>query len=153
MSLKDLIFGGTAAEEPPSPERREGSVHKAAAVLLLEMAGADDEFSEEERRHILSILQREYGLTEEEALTLAEEAEEEREKSLDLYYFTEQINREFSRDEKIRMVELLWEVVFADETLTGHEDYLIHTLTKLLGLDHRELIGAKLSVLDRRREK
>lgn len=111
------------------------------------MANIDDEFSDEERALILAILKDEYGISEEDAAGLTEEAEKQRKESLDLWHFTRLINEHFSREEKIRIVELLWRIVFVDGKLDGHEDYLVHSLADMLNLSHRDLIDAKLAVL------
>ena len=122
-------------------------VRIAACALLLEMANVDDEFSPGERETILAILKDEYGLSEEHAAALADAAEKQRDDSLDLWHFTQQVNQNFSREEKILVVELLWKIVYVDGKLDKHEDYLVHSLAKMLNLSHRELIDAKLRVL------
>ena len=139
------VLGETSGES--SNDDRPHDVNLAACALLLEMANIDDEFSEKERAMILTILKDEYGISEENAKRLAEEAEKQRKASLDLWHFTRLINEHFSRDEKIRIVELLWRIVFVDGKLDGHEDYLVHSLADMLNLSHRDLIDAKLAVL------
>jgi len=139
------VLGETSSES--SSDDRPHDVNLAACALLLEMANIDDEFSEDERAMILTILKEEYGISEENARRLAEEAEKQRKASLDLWHFTRLINEHFSREEKIRIVELLWRIVFVDGKLDGHEDYLVHSLADMLNLSHRDLIDAKLAVL------
>ena len=139
------VLGETSSES--SNDDRLHDVNLAACALLLEMANIDDEFSEDERAMILTILKEEYGISEENARHLAEEAEKQRKASLDLWHFTRLINEHFSREEKIRIVELLWRIVFVDGKLDGHEDYLVHSLADMLNLSHRDLIDAKLAVL------
>lgn len=139
---------GTRTEKAVGDENADWVEHHdpriAACALFLEMAQIDDEFSERERGMILNILREEYGVSEEFAAALAEQAEKERKNSLDLWHFTELINQNFSKEEKIRVVELLWRIIYADGKLSGHEDYLVHSLAKMLCLSHKELIDAKL---------
>ena len=123
-------------------------VRVAACALLLEMAQVDREFTDREQRHILKILRKEFELSREHAETLAQEAARERQESLDLWHFTQRINEVMSREEKIRVVELLWKVIYADGQLTGHEDYLVHKLADMLNLSHPELIQAKIHVMN-----
>jgi uncharacterized tellurite resistance protein B-like protein len=122
-------------------------VRIAACALLLEMAKIDEKFSDDEREMILSILKGEYGISDQEAEELAEEAEKEQIDSLDVWRFTRSINENFSKEEKIRIVELLWRIVYVDGKLNKHEDYLMHSTANLLNLSHQELIEAKLKVL------
>lgn len=126
---------------------KEEELRIATCALFLEIANIDDEFSEEERDRILSLIKSEYGLTDQQALELAKRSMEELEGSIDLWKFTNLINERYGEQEKIRVVEMLWRVVYADGKLDKHEDYLIHKLGSLLRLKHKQLIAAKLKVL------
>jgi uncharacterized tellurite resistance protein B-like protein len=126
---------------------REEDLRTATCALFLEIANIDEEFTDEERDSILKIIQSEYGLSEERALELARRAMRELEESIDLWGFTTLINDNYTLDEKLRVVELLWRVVYADGKLEKHEDYLVHKVAQLLRLTHKQLIAAKLKVL------
>ena len=142
------VFGlDKREEESESSNVEKHDVRIAACALFLEMANIDDEFSSNEKEKIISILKEEYELSDEHASKLADAANDELQESLDLWTFTNQINKNFTVDEKIRVVELLWKIVYADGKLDKHEDYLVHKLAEILGLDHKQLIDAKLRVL------
>lgn len=119
----------------------------AACALLLEMAHVDNEFTDEESSIVFKILKDEYGVSESDAKAIADAAEEERKQSLDLYQFTSMLNEHFSKEERLRVVEMLWTIVYADGKLSGHEDFLVHRMAKMLNLSHSDLIDAKLNVL------
>jgi uncharacterized tellurite resistance protein B-like protein len=119
----------------------------AACAIFLEMANADSEFSEAERESVLSILKNNYMLSDEDAQALIAASREAREKSIDLWQFTNRINLHYTTEEKIRIIEMLWEIIYADGRLDEHEDYLVHKLARLLRLKHQQLIEAKLRVL------
>ena len=119
----------------------------ATAVISLEMAHADNEFSKEEQEHIPALLQKMFDLSEEESADIITSAEEEIKNSLDLWKFTNIINRNFDRPQKKEIIRAVWQLVYADGTLDKHEDYLMHKLSKLLNMTHRDLIEAKLKVL------
>lgn len=126
---------------------REDDLRVATCALFLELANIDDEFSEEERASILNIIRTEYGLPEDQALQLARRSMSELEGSIDLWKFTNLINENYSEPEKQHVVELLWRVIYADGKLDQHEDYLVHKVSKLLRLSHKQMIAAKLKVL------
>ncbi len=136
--------------QPSEKEDNSLTIQTAALILLREVAGADDHFSAEERTIINRLLHQEYGLDEKKAEALQAAAREERQKSTDLYRFTKLINDTFNRAEKIHLVELFWELIYSDNQLSAHEDRLVHDLASLLGLDHHELIEAKLAVRERK---
>jgi len=122
-------------------------VNVAACALFLEMACIDSEFSDIERERILQIVQNEFGVERAHAEAIEHEAEEQRGRSADLWRFTNLINTNYGESDRVRVVELLWKVVYADGRVDDHEDYLVHKLAKLLRLTHRQLIDAKLRVL------
>jgi uncharacterized tellurite resistance protein B-like protein len=133
--------------ESITPEKKEDTQQRlkvAVCALLLETAHTDDEFSDDERSRLVDMIKTGFGLTGEEADELIHIAQEEREKSVDLWHFTKLINENYALEEKIHLMEMLWEIVYADSVLDRHEDYLMHTLTKLLKLEHRQMIAAKL---------
>ena len=119
----------------------------ATCALLVEMARIDESFTEQEMDTILEILSSRYGVSGEYASALIDEAEKELIESVDLWQFSRLINENYSREEKIGIIETLWQVVFVDGKLDKYEDYLMHKMAKLLRLSHKELIDAKLKIL------
>lgn len=125
---------------------RADRIQVAACALLLEMAAIDGEFSPAEQDSILAILQQEFALGALEATAVMEAAQAERAGSIDLWRFTNLINQDYPTADKIRVIEMIWKVIYVDGRLQGHEDHLVHKLAKLLHLGHAELIEAKLRV-------
>ncbi len=119
----------------------------ATCALLLEMAHADNEFSTEEKEHIVKTIKRHFSLSEEATDKLIELSERERKASIDLWQFAQLIRNNYSIEQKIELIELIWKVIYVDGILDKHEDYLVHKLAKLLGLDHKQLIDAKMDIL------
>lgn len=124
------------------------NIQLALCALLLEVAHCDDEFNDEERNIIIKTVKNKFDLSSEAANDLIEVAENERKNSVDLWHFTKQINENYSHDEKFELMEMLWKVVFADNNLDKHEDYIIHTMNKLLKMDHKDMIAAKIKARD-----
>jgi uncharacterized tellurite resistance protein B-like protein len=126
--------------------RDQRKISTATCALLLEMAHADSEFSDEEKQRILDILKVNFDLTEKDAEDLLLLAEQERQESLDLWQFTNLINKNYSREDKLRVVDTLWKVIYSDGKVDQHEEYLIRKLTYLLNLQHEDMIEAKIKV-------
>jgi len=116
-------------------------VRIATCALLLEMANIDGEFSELEKDSIVQVLRNNYQLSAEHAAALMKAAD------IDLWQFARLINENYSAEEKIKVIETVWQIIYTDGILDKHEDYLVHKLAKLLRLSHKELIDAKLKVL------
>ena len=111
------------------------------------MARVDGKFSDSERSQIIQTLEDVYGLSEEAVAELIRVTSEKLKDSIDLWHFTNLINRNYSVEEKIRVIEMVWRLAYADGVLEEHEDYLLHKLANLLHLTHKQLIDAKLKVL------
>lgn len=136
----------TSDQESQVPSER--SVPIASCALLLEMAHSDSEFSQSERDNIIAILQSNFDMTEDDASELLNLADLERKESLDLWQFTNLINQNYSREEKIRVAETLWRVIYTDGKVDKHEEYLMRKLTFLLDLQHQDMIEAKFKARD-----
>lgn len=125
----------------------EHDIRVATCALFVEMARIDETFTEAEMNAILSILKERYGLSPEHADALIAEAEKELEESVDLWQFARCINENYSNEEKIKIIETLWHIVYVDDKMDQHEHYLMNKLQNLLRLTHEQLITAKLKVL------
>ena len=135
---------GMAAEPVVDTEH---DVRIATCALFLEMARIDEKFTAEEMETVLSIMKEKYGLSREHADALVAEADRELEESVDLWQFARLINNNYSIDEKIEIIETLWQMVYVDGKMDAYEHYLMNKLKSLLRLSHDQLIGAKLKVL------
>ncbi|NQT56670.1 MAG: TerB family tellurite resistance protein [Desulfobacteraceae bacterium] len=147
IDLVNRFFG--KSKEHVSKVQKEETTHDiriATCALLLEMSYIDGEFSESERENIISILKKDYHLSDEYASALIEASKKELNESIDLWHFTNLINQNYSIEEKIRVIETVWSIAYTDGRLDKYEDYLVHKLAKLLHLTHKQLIEAKLRV-------
>lgn len=150
MEMSDLakrFFSKTERQGDAENENEVShDIRLATCALLLEMSKIDDEFSDKEKEQIISILKKEYNVSDENIDLLLNLADDELKGSIDLWQFTNLINQNYILEEKIRIIEMIWKVAFADGKLNQHEDYLVHKLANLLRLNHKQLIDAKLRV-------
>lgn len=120
------------------------SVELAAAVLMVEISMADSNLQQKERSVIEKALKGHFSLSEEHAQSLIELAEKQVDHSTSLYDFTSYLNDALSNEERARIVEVLWQVAFADAVLDKYEEYYVRKIADLLYVPHREFIKAKL---------
>ncbi|MBX7256785.1 MAG: TerB family tellurite resistance protein [Candidatus Hydrogenedentes bacterium] len=135
-----------APRQTDSAVDREERLRLATCIVLLEVAGADNEFSPAECQLIIDSLRTRFDLLQEEAEELIEVAQERRQEASGLWKYTNQINQSCSVEEKVGIIEEVWRVIYADGSLDGHEDYLVHKLADLMNLTHPQLIEAKMRV-------
>jgi uncharacterized tellurite resistance protein B-like protein len=125
-----------AALQPPAPGTaaadEEHLLQLATAVMLVEVMRSDATFHDDERRAVLAALRDKFSLTVDEAARLAELAMTTAHAATDLYAFTSRINERFDMPRKIRMIEHMWRVAYADGHLSAHERHVMWRIADLL---------------------
>ena len=121
----------------------------SVAVLLLEAARQDDHFDASERAVIETVLIKQFHLSSPECVHLIEAAEKHVRSLVQLHGHTNDIANEMSPGERIALIEMLWEVAYADGVLDPEEDHLIRRIAKLIYVEDRERVHARQRVLDR----
>lgn len=117
----------------------------AVSALLLEMTHMDGEIWPEQRAAVESVVLEHFELPVGEAEELLQLAEDERADSTDYYQFTSLINNHYTPAQKVRLVELLWQIAYANEELHMHEEHLVRKIADLLHVPHSAFIAAKHS--------
>jgi len=79
-------------------------------------------------------------------LPLLQLAEEEIWKATGYYEFTSLINKGFTYEQKVKVIEHLWEVAFADAELDKYEEHMVRKIADLIHVEHKDFIDAKLRV-------
>jgi uncharacterized tellurite resistance protein B-like protein len=124
----------------------EHSLQLATAALLIETMRADAKVSKAERRTVTKTVQSKFKLTDEETSALIQLAEEEIWKSTGYYEFISLINKGFTYEQKLKVIEHMWEVAFADADLDKHEEHIVRKIANLIYVSHKDFIETKLRV-------
>ena len=143
--FRDLHGGSIGSERRHSTDE----LHIAAAALLVEAARMDDSFGARERKTVLELVRRRFALSAEESQSLLAEAEDRVDHSTQLHAFTKVVNKAFGPAERIELVEMLWEVTYADGELHDFEASLMRRLAGLLHVTDRDSGAARNRVLAR----
>jgi uncharacterized tellurite resistance protein B-like protein len=112
----------------------------AAAALLVHTAEIDGNMSAAERQKLHAVIQRLFALSEAETDTLISEATEAEHEAIDLYHFTTVINRSLDENARLRIIEMMWEIVYTDGRVSEFESNLIWRAADLLGISSRDRI-------------
>lgn len=121
----------------------------ASAALLVEAARMDDDFDDDERDAINRLLEHRFGLNADETASLIDEAEKVQSEASDLIRFTRAIKDNFTEEERIELIEMLWEVVYADGVLHHYEANLLRRIGGLIYVSDRDRGAARKRVLRR----
>ena len=143
-TLKDLFDAIVSPAPGAGAGHSPHSLELATAVLLVEVMRAEPKLGEAERLAVVAALQRKFSLADDELARLVELAGQVARTASDFHQFTSILNDGFGQPEKIRIVEAMWEVAYADGHLDAHENHLIARVAGLLHVTHGEYIAAKL---------
>jgi uncharacterized tellurite resistance protein B-like protein len=122
----------------------------AATALLIHVISLDGEPSQAERRKLHSLIESHFGLDRGTADRLIASATQVEGEAVDLYHFTSVIMRSLDEEGRKRIVEMMWEVVYADGQVTEFEDNVVWRASDLLGVSSRDRVDLKHIVASRR---
>jgi uncharacterized tellurite resistance protein B-like protein len=114
-----------------------------AAVLAYEIARSDGEISESELEVLLSEIKKiamDVGKTEQDILNIIEEYSKN---SISFYEFIEDINKDFTKEDKLSLIKFLWDVAYADTILEVNEERLIRRIADLINIKDLEVLKLK----------
>lgn len=111
-------------------------LQRAAAVLLVIAARLDGHMDQHERASIERLLVERLDVTE--AATLIEEAEEAAADTTDFFGVTRIINNQLPPEQRVAIIEMLWQVVYADGAVDDYESNLVRRVAGLLHVSDRD---------------
>ena len=139
QSLKNIFAGDQILNT-----EKENSEIDILSGLMIEAANTDGEVTQEELNkisHSLINVFKEDPKAVEVSLT---KAFENKDNSKSLYYYTSKLNKSYSNENKIKLIEVLWEIILADNEIHDFETNLIRRLAGLLYISDVECGNAKI---------
>jgi uncharacterized tellurite resistance protein B-like protein len=144
------LFGDRGGAPEAERGRHSGTeLQIAAAALMVEAALMDDEFDPGERTRILGLVGERFGLSREESESIVEAAEARVSDAAAIHGFTRVVKQAFDHEERIDLLEMLWEVAYADGELHDYEANLMRRLAGLLHVSDRDSGLARKRALER----
>lgn len=125
----------------------EHSLNLATAALLVEMMLNDGKTHEAEEQVLKKKLQEVFSLSSTETSDLFDLAHKEVKDAVDYHQFTTLIAKNFSQPQKIKVIEHLWAVAYADNHLDPYEELMVRKISDLIFVSHPDFINAKHRVI------
>ena len=141
--------GPAAAESGRGPKPTPKQKHFAAAALMIEAARVDGSFDAQERRTVSDLVERHFQLSGAEAEALIASAAAAQDEANHLLRFTRAVKETFSLEERIEVIEMLWEVAYADGVLHHYEANLLRRIGGLIYVSDRDRGSARKRVIER----
>jgi len=143
MIAKINAFFKKISEATNDQQNDDITIEIACTVLLCEVVRADGHFDAQEKLKLKSLLTRQFHLEENDVEDIVNKALFLSEHATDFYQFTSKLNQYYSIEERIKIVELLWILAYADGELASIEEHIIRKIADLLHLRHSEYIQTK----------
>ena len=137
-------FLATLITPTDDKDRPQHTLQLATAVLLIEVMRSDAESTDIEQATVLKILKEQFNLPDAEVAQLSELGHKTAKAAHDYHQFTSLINRELELPEKIRIIETMWQVAYADSQISAHENHLMRRIADLLHISHGDYVAAKM---------
>jgi uncharacterized tellurite resistance protein B-like protein len=115
----------------------------AAAALLVHAAAIDGEMLPSERNKLHSVIKQRFALDDAKTDELIDKATAVEHESVDLYHFTHLLNRVLDEEGRAKIIEMMWEIVYADGKRDELEDNLLWRAADLLGVSPQERIALR----------
>ncbi|KYH02346.1 TerB family tellurite resistance protein [Bradyrhizobium sp. DOA1] len=121
----------------------------AATALLVHVISLDGQPTATEQRKLHGLIESHFGLDRGTADRLIADATQVEGEAVDLYHFTSVIMRSLDEDGRKRIVQMMWELVFADGQVSEFEDNVVWRASDLLGISQRDRIELKHAIAER----
>ena len=143
-SLRDLFE--TLAPPAPGADRAaaDHALRLATAVMLVEVMRADVDIDPQTRAAVHAGLAERLSLSADESARLVELAEAAAREATDLFAFTSRIDERFDMAEKVRMIETMWAVAYADGRLSEHERHVMWRIADPLHVPQGAYVNARI---------
>lgn len=122
----------------------------AVAAVLVHIVAVDGVITEDEKRRLREVLADEYNLSPKETELLVKEATRRDDDAVDLYGFTSVLKRELDEEGRAKVVELMWEIVYADGEVSEFEDNVVWRVAELIGISTRDRVLIRKRIEERR---
>ena len=139
----DLYLNKDIKAEIPLQRR----LQMASAALMVEMLHVDEQVTTEEDEKLRLLLKQRFNLDSSEIEALIDLAHNEKHEATDYFQFTSLLNEHYSQQQKIDLVEDLWQLAYADHELDKYEEHLLRRLAELLHVPHQDFIRTKHKIL------
>ena len=133
--------------EPQAEPLHDDDARLAMTALLVRLARADNEYAAAEIHRITQVIMSRYELAEPEAIALRETAETLEQEAPDTVRFTRAIKDRVAYEDRIAVVEALWQVALADGNRDAEEDALLRLVVSLLGVTDVDSASARRRVM------
>lgn len=136
-ALKSFLTDFTG-KGPPSRQFESSDYRLAVAALLVHVADADGEIQEIERERVRKLISERFELDPASTAQLIRDALQTEHEEVGVGLFVNVLNRALDGEGRLKIVAMMWDVVYADGDLTETEESIIWRIANMLGVTSLE---------------
>ncbi len=141
-------FMAELAGEPTAREFGEDDYRVAAVALLVHLAQSEGATEEAERTRLRGIIEKNFGLDPQAATRLIQSAEASDKEAVDFYHFTHVLCRQLDQAARLRIIEMMWEIAFANGVVHEVEENIVARIAELLGVSPHDRVRLRHRVAE-----
>ncbi|MBB4009186.1 tellurite resistance TerB family protein [Allorhizobium taibaishanense] len=112
-------------------------------ALCFQVMEADGTISPAERKILKKSIREHYDLDRGKIDALMEAGQQAESEAVDYYHFTSELKRRLTENQRLELVSVLWDIVYADGVRNEMEDHILWRVADLLGVSDRDRVLAR----------
>jgi len=148
QAIKRFFENNLSITSTTSSAEKKHRIELACAALLIEVTKTDSHIDTRETTALVKILKATFSLDDSTLTSLLLMADLESRQATSLYEFTSLVNAAYTYEERVQLLENLWQIAFADNSIDRYEEHLIRKIADLIYVNHSDFIRTKLKVRD-----
>ena len=141
------------ADVSAQPDKRQGGFapddyRLATAALLVHVANVDGKIDQAERTRLREVIEKQFGRDAAATTRLIEKAEESDREAVDFFHFTNVLKHSLDDAGRHHIIEMMWDVVFADGEVSEFEENVVWRISELLGVPSRDRVALRQKVAE-----
>ena len=149
LAIKQFFEDKLATNADTDSQQSDQKIELATAALMFELMKTDETIDAREKQALADVLRDTFHLDNATVANLVSLAESAAHEATSLYEFTSLVNEHYSYEQRVKLIENLWRVAFADTKLDRYEEHLIRKVSDLIYVRHSYFIRTKLAVKER----
>lgn len=149
LAIKKFFDEKLSVSSEQSSDQDNRKIELASAALMFELIKTDSKIDAREKQALAQVLRDTFALDDETVSSLVTMAQEATDEATSLYEFTTLVNEHYGYDQRVKLIENLWRVAFADTKLDRYEEHLIRRVSDLIYVRHSDFIRTKLLVKEK----
>lgn len=146
FDLLKKFIADTASRPDDDTTFAETDYRLATAALLIHVANVDGKVDAAERMRLREVIEERFGLDDAATSRLIARAEASDKEAVDFFHFTNVLKRSLDEAGRQKIIEMMWDVVFADGDVTEFEENVVWRVAELLGVSTRDRVMLRQKV-------